>query len=353
LHEGDLAGSAHEATLISTLSSLLRYLAIAAAILVPLSFLLIYRWFGRERKCTVPACLNTIPDPALRPWQVNLLFKKDVLVFDESGYYATLLDLHRRKFIAIASISQGEAGAFSIRILKTSSEDMYEQRVLNVLDQISENGFLDLGRLAKITREAKTSAAAEEIAIRYRKMLADLTVRGDPSLAHQYIVDGRDHIVPFLLTSIILFSLSFMAIFLEPVQSSNLVPATVLWGVVVMQSLIAIAMPSALFGHWKDDKYREKLRWEAFTRFLSDPALIQHHAPEDLSMWGDWLVYGTALGVSDKVESAMAALNIDMAETGFPAGVLRIGIAFSPILLFKPPSHRSSGNSPGDRAHVQ
>jgi uncharacterized membrane protein len=182
-------------------------------------------------------------------------------------------------------------------------------------------------------------------------MLADLTKRSDPFLVHQYIVDGRDHIVPLLLASIILFSISFMAIFLEPMLSSNLIPATVLWGVVVIQSLIAIAMPSALFGHWKDDKYREKLQWEAFTRFLSDAALIRNHAPEDLTTWGDWLVYGTALGAGDKVESAMAALKVDLAGTGFPAGVLRIGVAFSPLLLFKPPARRRSGSSPEGSAH--
>jgi uncharacterized membrane protein len=348
LSGGDLAVSSHEATLISTLSSLLRYLATAAVILVPLGFLLIYRWFGREKKFTVPAFLNTIPDPALRPWQVTLLFKKDVLVFDESGFYATLLDLHRRKFIVIASDPEGNADAVSIRILKKSSEDQYELRVLNVLDQIAENGLLDPGRFEKIIREAKTSAAAEETALRYQKMLADLTKRCDPTLAHQYIVDGRDHIVPLLLTSIIVFSISFMAIFLEPMQFSNLVTATVLWGVVVIQSLIAIAMPSALFGHWKDDKYREKLQWEAFTRFLSDPAIVRKNPPEDLTLWGDWLVYGTALGVGDKVESAMAELNVSIVKTGVPVSTLGLGKAFAPLLLFKPPAHGRSGSSHSD-----
>ena len=346
LHEGDLAVSSHEATLISTLSSLLRYLATAAAILVPLSFLLIYRWFGRERKFAVPACLSTIPDPALRPWQVNLLFKKDVLVFDESGFYATLLDLHRRKLIVITMGTGGKAGVFSIRILKTSSDDPYEQRVLDVLGKLSENGMFDSGLLEKMVQEKKTNTA-EETALRYQKMLADLTVRADPTLAHQYIVDGRDHIVPLLLTSIIVFSISFMAIFLEPMQSSNLVPATVLWGVVVIQSLIAIAMPSALFGHWKDDKYREKLQWEAFTRFLSGLSLSRTSGPEDLSTWGDWLVYGTALGVGDKVESAMAALNVTLADTGVPVSAQGLSTAFSPLLHFKSPAHGRSGSSPG------
>ena len=118
-------------------------------------------------------------------------------------------------------------------------------------------------------------------------MLTDVTRRADPSLAIQYIVDGRDHIVPLLLASITVFAVTLIFTFLEPMQSYILIPATVLWGVVIVQAVIAIAMPSTLFGHWKGDKYKEKLEWDAFAHFLSDLALMRKYAPEDLSMWGD------------------------------------------------------------------
>ncbi len=245
---------------IYTLSYLLNYLAKAAVILVPLLFLVIYRWYGREKMFTVPEYLSTIPNPALRPWQVNLLFKGDRMVFDESGYYATLLDLHRRKFITITTKQEGRVKDFEIRILKTSSDDPYEQRVLNVLGQIAENGVLDSGHIGKLTREAGTDIASEEKALRYQRMLTDVTKRADPSLANQYIVDGSDHVVPLLLISITVSAVALLVTFLEPMQSYILIPATVLWGVVIIQAVIALAMPSTLFGHWKGDKYKEKTR---------------------------------------------------------------------------------------------
>jgi len=80
-----------------TAALILNYLAKAIVLLVPLLLLLIYYRYGRERKFTVTTYLSTIPNPALKPWQVNLLFKGDALDFDKDGYYATLLDLHRRK----------------------------------------------------------------------------------------------------------------------------------------------------------------------------------------------------------------------------------------------------------------
>lgn len=58
-----------------------------------------------------------------------------------------------------------------------------------------------------------------------------------------------------------------------------------------------------------------KLEWDAFAKFLSDLALMKKYSPGDLLMWGEWLVYGTALGVGDKVEAAMKALNINIQET--------------------------------------
>jgi uncharacterized membrane protein len=325
-----------------TLSYLLKYLAEACVVIVPLGFLGIYHWYGREKKFTVPGYLSTIPNRALRPWQVNLLFRKDAMVFDESGYYATLLDLHRRNSLAITPKEDGKAEGFTIRILNARSDDPYEQRVLSLLSEMAENDTIDTDLLQKIASEAGTSAASRETASRYQRMLADVTTRAESSLVREYIVDGRDHIVPLLLISVTVFVVSFMAVFLEPMLSFNLIPATALWGVVAIQALIAIAMPSALFGHWKDDRYREKLEWEAFRHFLSDLALIRKYAPEDLSAWGEWLIYGTALGVGDKVEEAMAALNVRMADTGLPVSALGMGSAFAPILLLPPPARGSS-----------
>ncbi|MDP3563578.1 MAG: DUF2207 domain-containing protein, partial [Methanoregula sp.] len=57
------------------LSILLSMIAKVAVILVPLLFIVIYNRYGREKEFTVPAYLSTLPSSALKPWQVNLLFK--------------------------------------------------------------------------------------------------------------------------------------------------------------------------------------------------------------------------------------------------------------------------------------
>ncbi|HII97791.1 MAG TPA: DUF2207 domain-containing protein, partial [Methanoregula sp.] len=97
----------HAANLVNLLGKI-------AVILVPLLLILIYRRYGVEKEFTVPAHLSTLPGTALKPWQVNLLFKGDAMDFDEDGYYATLLDLHRRKNIIIKE--KGEGKGLLIRV---------------------------------------------------------------------------------------------------------------------------------------------------------------------------------------------------------------------------------------------
>ncbi len=46
-------------------------------------------------------------------------------------------------------------------------------------------------------------------------------------------------------------------------------------------------------------------------------AMIKKYAPEDVNVWKDWLVYGTALGVGDKVVKAMESLNVNIPEIRF------------------------------------
>ena len=202
---------------------ILNILGKIAVILIPFLLLVIYYRYGREKKFTVPAYLSTVPNPSLRPWQVNLLFKGDALDFDKDGYYATLLDLHRKKNISIIEKEGGKA--LEIRILSGDNLDPYEQRVFAFISQVSEKGVLDTSTIEALAEQARTNSAAEEKALQYQKMLTDVTGRLESSLPGQYIVDGRDHLVPLLLSVIVLFAINLiLAITVMPMCSYILFP---------------------------------------------------------------------------------------------------------------------------------
>ena len=135
---------------------LLNILGTIAVILVPLLLIVIYRRYGREKEFMVPAYLSTIPGTNLKPWQVNLLFKGDAMDFDEDGYYATLLDLHRRKNISITE--KGEGKGVIVKILSNADLDSYEQRVLMFLQLVSDDGVLDTDSIEALAKKAQVNS---------------------------------------------------------------------------------------------------------------------------------------------------------------------------------------------------
>lgn len=319
-------------------------LGLAAVILTPPVLLLIYRRYGTEKDFTVPEYLSFVPNPRMKPWAVNLLFKGDPMVFDQDGFYATLLDLHRRKLITITEKPGGNG--VSISVNTKEGADAYEQKVLGFLQEIGIGGRVDTEILKQMAGRARSDPSIERTLLRYQKDLTAVTRKSDPVLVAQYVVDGRDHVIPLLFVGIAFCAISVMALVVVPVLSHLLAPAVILFAGTIVQSGIALAFPSTLFGHWKDDRYREKLEWDAFARFLSDLALIRQYAPADISMWGEWLVYGTALGVGDRVEKAMKELNVSLPEAGVPLAS-GLNAAFVPVLAFSPPSRGGGGGGFG------
>lgn len=61
-------------------------------------------------------------------------------------------------------------------------------------------------------------------------------------------------------------------------------------------------------------------------------------------MWGEWLVYGTALGLGDKVEQAMKNLHIDLPDVGVPLYSNMPVIFAPPIVLYSPPPSSGGGS---------
>ena len=93
--------------LIYYLAYFLNYFAKAVVLLVPVFLLAIYYRLRQGKVIHGSWYLSTVPNSALKPWQVNLLFKGDALDFDEDGYYASLLDLHRERSFRLPKKAKG------------------------------------------------------------------------------------------------------------------------------------------------------------------------------------------------------------------------------------------------------
>ena len=315
------------------LMNLVRILVMA----FPFILLFLYIKHGREKSFIVPAYLSYVPNRDRKPWIVNLVFKSDALDFDEDGFYATILDLHRRGKIRIEPRDE----RLIIRILNEDPEDLdiYEKRALKVLKSLSRENVLDTGGLDDLIDEIKSD---RKRGIKLAKDIRWATKSPSRRPALSLIVSGRRRIVPFALLAATLFFVSL--VFMQMLSYFSSITAQIFAGSVVflIQSLVAVAAPSTLFGRWRGSTYREKLEWDAFKKFLSDLALIKRYAPQDISIWGEWLIYGTALGVGDKVVKAMNELNISLREASIAAEMPR---AFTPIMAIT--STRAGGGGGG------
>ncbi len=316
----------------------LREGATVLALFTPLIIAMLYLAFGREKKFAVPKYLSTIPNKDRKPWIVNLVFKGDAFDFDENGFYATVLDLHRSGKIRISSERNGDA--LTIQILDEASEDVYERRALQFLREISRNGSVDTGSIKQFAEGLASHDTYRSRLSHLRQEMSYLMRIGETKIASQFMISGRKRILPVALISAVLLAISIFALVILPSLSSILTASVAMSTISVIQSLVAVAFPSTLFGKWLGLSYREKLEWESFKRFLSDLALIRKYAPEDLSMWGEWLVYGTALGVGDAVVKAMRELRIQLPELNFAP---HIPLLFTPMVAVGLPSGRGGG----------
>ncbi len=298
-------------------------------LIYPFVLLLVYVAWGRERNFVVPKYLSIVPNKQRKPWLVNLVFKGDAFDFDDNGFYATLLDLHMRKKIRIDTSGKDA----SIRVLDRDSNDVYESRLLRFLSGLSRNEAVSTDSIKSLV-ESITESGSRMRLFQLQSELTYLMRTAEPNIASQFVVSGRKYLLPSTIVSGAILALSFLATIILPHSDAILTMATATGVIPLIQSVIALVFPSTLFGRWIGETYREKLEWNSFRNFLSDLALMSKYSPQDVSIWGEWLIYGTALGVGDKVVEAMKELKIELPEATF---VPIMPLLFHPMMVASMP----------------
>jgi len=315
----------------------LGYLGIVSVFAVPVLLYFLWSRHGREEDATVPTYLSTVPNKKRKPWLVNLVFRKDIFDFDEDGFYATLLDLHMRKMIKLEPREHG----MKIQILDAGVEDPYEKKVMAFLQKLAVNGVFDTDTLNALASDVKRGKGAlYSRGLDVKSDLDELLHEADNRVVKGFAVSGKSRLVPAFIPGIVVLVAAFAMMFLAPVVGYMLVTPFITGVVAVFEGVAALMFPSALFGQWRPGMYKEKLEWDAFSNFLGDMAQLKKYGPEDLSMWGEWLVYGTALGVGDNVAKAMKDLNVDIDIARYHPMMYTW---FRPIIVASPPSSRSGG----------
>ncbi len=300
---------------LRTILNILENLLTIVILFFPFLLALFYIKFGSEKNFVVPEFLSFVPNPERKPYFVNLIFNGDSFKGDENAFYATLLDLHRREKIKIE-----ENGEVSIYILDTHSSDPYERKLLLFLQRYSQNvGDMKVFFPSYIESLAKRYAVHKDISnlSLLKRQMDNLFNYKNPKLSSEFVNNTGKIIVQITGVSIVVVSIVFVLFSLIngwSFKNIDLYPLTILFLTLSFQTMPVLLTPTQFLGKWKKDYYKEKLMWDSFRRFLSNLAMIKKYSPNDIEMWREWLVYGTALGVAEKVEEAMKVMNVQLPE---------------------------------------
>ena len=290
--------------------TILNYILLVLTFGFALILLFIYYLKGKEEDYVVPEYISFVPKKR-KPWIVNLVFKEPEHKIDENALYSTLLDFHNRKIITL----KNSDGSLEIKINQTSEElDEYEKRVFSFIERWSNNNVFNLDNFAsKISNRQFGLSTINEI----NKDMNYLKKTAKSDLLKDFFISSRRYPLIFTFLSIILLPLLFFSFIKWASIYPMIIQTLILSLILLIQSLIAYSTPPALFGHWKEDYYKEKLEWDSFRDFLSDMAQLKKYEMQDIIIWEEWLVYGTALGVGKKVAKAMEKLNINIHQANF------------------------------------
>ena len=282
-------------------------------LIFPLILIILYNKYGTEKFFVIPKMIHFVPSKK-KPWIVNLLFNGDSAKIDKNGFISTLLDFYNRKIIDIHPYKARELlktnEYVKIKIINQPKElDEYESKVFNLLKNYSTNNVFDI-------RKIKTDLRFDPY---FRKEFFKLLSYKDKKLVNQYI---ENKVVPIASTIFGIMLVTFIIFFLMKILDLFLI-------LFMIDLALLVFSPYQLFGRWRGNYYREYLQWQSFRNFLKNLATINKKEIQDISVWKEFLIYGTALGVGERVAKTMKELNISTDELRiYPFLVLSINRSY-------------------------
>ncbi|VVC04409.1 Uncharacterised protein [Candidatus Bilamarchaeum dharawalense] len=265
---------------------------------------------------------NILPPDREEPAVVSMLIRNSVPRADMMA--ATILDLINKNVLDIVELeNKGESSTEvkkerTVLILKKRPKNLSEKETI-IIDMIFNGGNteVDLDQMARDFDAIKTKQDAEKNTISVgiekfdRVITRILNDRGISSSNTAFYVKWLIFVALILVAPFALCPVSFMvfAWVLGLMANGNYleIGALVLAGIILVGSLLYLASlilkPAIPKG--KEDEYA---KWDGFARAVKSSRL-KEYPPESVLIWGEILVYATAIGLADKVKQHLSELN--------------------------------------------
>lgn len=270
-------------------------------ILIAAPFIIYYK-YGREYKLKFNSKYETDIPYDDSPAYVNAMMNENCGDLNINAFQATIMDLIDKRFIRVFA-SEDNNLIIKIDVDKYNEEcDELWQYEVKILD------FLYSYRRCDDTisfRAIKNSMANEDFIDFFNSWKSLVRDNEDiwDEADEKFDDTGSIYAEIVSIASIIFAFIAFVVSLCT--GSIYFFTGLELSVVLFIEGLIVRALPDEVMGSYTYTGREYKIRWEHFRNYIKNYSLIKEYPPESVQVWGRYLVYATALGCADKVQSNM------------------------------------------------
>jgi uncharacterized membrane protein len=271
--------------------------------IVVVLLIIIYIRYGREPKVSYDADYEReIPydDP---PDVVNSIVKHFSRGVDDDGISATLMSLYKKDYIDIKGDKKNPIIVIT-QDKNTDSLSSTERALLEVLETGSTKGKFDFKKIKKLVKKDR------KLAIKFNNKMNSYKseVTKQAKSKNYTVYKGNVYAKLVAALAIVVGGVIFPLWISSPPTRMLIQNALIMIPVAWIFGAVIFLFPKVVFARRTKEGTIYHKKWMALKEFLEDYSLISERPPESIILWEDYLIYGTALGIADKVEKALQKL---------------------------------------------
>lgn len=256
-------------------------------------FLIIYLTLGREIPVDYERFYEQEPPYQDSPDLVKAVVQNLTSRVGEEGVAAALLDLYQRG--AITFEEEGQR-----RFIRLNATPPFhdlppsEAKLLKLLQQFATDNTFSFDAL----RERLESSVSE--ARSFNRSFQDYENEIIAELQRRRYLQNAGNILAKGLAILMIF-LGLAVLSTWRPETAHLLPFwTALSGIFFFGGGALLVTRKDAFSRWSKEGRVYFLRWQSFSRFLSDYSLLSERPPQSVILWEKYLIYATALGVAQE-----------------------------------------------------
>lgn len=258
-------------------------------------FFLIFWFMGKEHVIPYQGIYERELPSNDPPDFVNAMVKNLAGKVDKDGIAAAMMNLYHKDYIDFKEI-QNRQGVLIKKNEPGHDLSHSEGLLLKLLARFATDNVFDFQDMQKRLSKSTTEAS------NFNQLLSGYENAVHDAIAQRrYFSTSGNVLAKFIAVVMMFFSLAVVGISSQGITSFLLPQMTILSAIMWFSGGAILLIRKDFFGRWSKEGKEYYQKWMNFSRFLSDFSLLSEYPPESIIIWEKYLVYGTALGVAEKV----------------------------------------------------